>query len=526
MFTVFKNSTTMVIEYHHGYLSSWLAEVLPIAQNEISNGLLLLKHLDLLEERSRALERAQIWFIICHLVYSTGVDPSLEVEVNLLIEGFLKDPQVFTSFDFGRLYDNGYLSYERWKKFHSSWTKENIDLLEASYCDEYEDLDLSHPSSHNPHKESQETGDQSQWIRSLTKALLEAINNGHENIVSLLLDHGAEIDGPGSTKPELGLPLRSAVYAGNSNVINLLLSRGVEIGNVWLEDTIDHWLIAKSLINHGVDPHHLAISLKSHSNKSADKGLVKFILASRAVVKTHNHKRWNPPQRRLRRFHSAFRQEYLGIIRCAQPWTEEYCGHRKKAFGQGISVLRGLCKGQLPSTVNETVWFLAIAKAMSFATSNISPRNYEHSQTLLRLGKRPRRCSTLDFSEDLGRWQMVFENDRRSLAQFRNAIASIWHVNLDLIPILRPDPSILKEFCDLAYGILQILDDSFDDSSHGSGRLLASQEQWRVHISPTPQAEIRDEQARTPIDKPPPMSSRAHHFAWYQGSRALPIVSP
>ena len=431
----------MVVEIHNDDLSSWLADTLPVAQNKISNGLLLLKHLDLLEERFRAFIGEHCWPCIrdplCQVIVK-DIFYRLEPYVNLLIEGFLKDPQVFTSFDFGRLYDEGYLSYEQWKKFHSSWTKKNIDLLEASYSDEYEDLDLSHPSSHNPQKESQDTGDQSQWIRSpsewihseldctpttlchaargghekflrrqlklanllegpekitsgletisLTKALLEAINNGHENIVSLLLDHGAEIDGPGSTKPELGLPLRSAVYAGNSNVINLLLSRGVEIGNVWLEDTIDHWLIAKSLINHGVDPHHLAISLKSHSNKSADKALVKFILASRVAVETHNHKRWNPPQRRLRRFHSAFRQEYLEITRCAQSWIE-YCGHRRKAFEDGLIVLRGVCKGQLPSNVSETIWFLAIAKAMSFATSNASPRNYERSQILYKLTK-------------------------------------------------------------------------------------------------------------------------------------------
>ena len=518
----------MVVEIHHGVLSSLVARALPIARNEIINGFLLLKHLDLLEECFRGYKvkvTGDDWLVLPFLpvgtnVYDFPVFPyspvgeRLQAETSLLVEGFLKDPQVFTSFDFGRLFEEGYLSYDRWKKFLSSLTKENIDLLEASYSDEYEDQDLSHPCSHNPQK------------ILLTKALLEAINNGHENIVSLLLDHGAEIDGTGSTKPELGLPLRSAVYAGNSNVINLLLSRGAVIGNVWLEDTIDHWLIAKSLIDHGVDPHHLVISLNSHSNKSADKRLVKIILASRLEVETHNHQRRNLPQRRLRRFHSAFRQEYSGIIRCAQSWTKEYCGHRKKAFGEGISVLRGLCKGQLPSTVNETIWFLAIAKSMSFATSNVSPRNYEQSQILLRLDERARRCNTLDFSEDLGRWQMVFENDWRSLAQFRIAIASVWHVDLHDTRVLRPDPSTLKEFCDLAYGILQNLDDSFDDSSHGSGRLLANQEQWRVHMFSKPHAEISDEQARTSTDGPPPMSCGAHHFAWYKDREPLPLSVP
>ncbi len=222
---------------------------------------------------------------------------------------------------------------------------------------------------------------------------------------------------------------------------------------------------------------------------------------------------WKRPS--LRRFHVAFKQEHLRITKYAESWVDRPCCRRRKAFKKGIGVLRGLCKGQIPSTVSETICFLAIARAMSIATNELSSFA----------------CNMLDFERDLGRWQMLFKMEDGTLPAFRNAVAGIWNVILDGTQVQHPDPSTLMKFCDLAFGIVQHVDNFFDLSSCSSSRLSSSQKKWRVQVSSTPDAELAGHNfhhlnPKTSKKKPHPASSGAPYFTWYQDRDLLPTQAP
>ena len=467
----------MVVKIHHHYLSSWLVEALPVAWNEISNGFLLLQHLDLLEEsyHTSFIEAGK-----CRLTgYGFLIEHEakrLEAGLTLLIEGLLNDPQVFTSFGYQRLYDEGYLSYGRWKKFHSSWTNENIDRLEASY-DKYNDgLENSHPSSHNAEKTSQDA-----MVQQLTCfPNLRAAPRGHEEDVRI--DHATSLQ--------------------NLRTRRRFLTEVVPY--------VHYWHMSSPILVHQLEsckPMRKDFFLREPEEYSVE--MLRWLDPQQAF------RNWCQSQKRLRRFHVAFQKEHRRFTRCPDLSDEWYCLHRDLAYQTGIGVLRGLCNGQTPSTVSETICFLAIAKAMSVATDDVFNSA----------------CNDSEFSRDLGRWQLLFKMEDGTLSTFRKAIACIWNVNLEDTPVQSPDPSTLKEFCDLACSIVQKADYSFEFSSYGSHRLLASQEDWRSRISPIPDAEanspyIDNQIPKASYENPHPISPGAHCFPWYQNRDPLPTRVP
>ena len=368
--------------------------------------------------------------------YATHEADRLVAGLSLLTESLLNDPQVFASFGYQRLYDDGCLSYEQWKKFHSSWTKENIDLLEASYDSYNDDLDLSHPSSHNAGNKSRDATILMPW-------------SYFHPVVGFMLNR---------CRRERCKPMREDFSLRKSEEYPVEMLR-------WLEPR-------------------------------------------------QAFRNWCQSQQRLRRFHVAFQKEHHRIARCPDLSDDWSCLHQELAYQKGIGVLRGLCKGQTPSTVSETICFLAIAKAMSVATDEVF--NFV--------------CNVSDFSRDLGRWQLLFKMEDGTLSTFRNATACIWNVNLEDTPVQNPDPSTLMKYCDLAYSIVQKADYSFEFSSYGSHRLLASQEDWRSKV-PILDAEIDspyidDQIPKASYEKLYPISSDAHRFPWYQDRDPLPIRVP
>jgi hypothetical protein len=92
--------------------------------------------------------------------------------------------------------------------------------------------------------------------------------------------------------------------------------------------------------------------------------------------------------------------------------SQRFWGYRE-AWSAGIRTLRGLCSGESPRDVGDTIAFLCLAKAIS--------------ETLQRTGT----CDeSKQFFQDLDRWQNLFnsEADRDS---YRDAIYSMWGVMLD-----------------------------------------------------------------------------------------------
>ncbi len=597
VFTVRKSLTTMVVETHYSLLNAWLTVVLPIASG-ISNGFLLLKHLDLLEEYFRAFQEKETRYVRYKILGRHELE-RLEATLSLLIEGLLTDPQVFTSFGYQRLCHQGYLSYERWKKLHSSRTTDNIDMLEASYDEDQDPPDTISTMSSNFAPFPETSG---QSVRSCqVKNPRDHGEFGEQNPKRLLLldleSHRGEFErleagllGMIVRRADLNdfgtcaIPKRyvegplaidlliESVATEDLSLLQVLLRNDAPANTVFSAVPAPRDYLATTLIFRAKgaasrrDLMTVAARVQDHlmckyfmSNgasfsqtllaavRNGDLKCAYFLLQMAASERGRQDIDFMLPLRRmageltmlekesknvslsneevetrqsrkrpsLRRFHVAFKQEHLRITKYAESWVDRPCFRRNKAFKKGIGVLRGLCKGQTPSTVSETVCFLAIARAMSIATN-------EHSNLA---------CRMLDFERDLGRWQMPFKMEDGTLPAFRNAVAGIWNVILDGTQVQHPDPSTLMKFCDLAFSIVQHVDNCFDLSSCSSSRLLSSQKKWRVQVSSTPDAELADHNfhhltPKTSKKKPHSASSGAPYFTWYQDRDPLPTQVP
>ena len=639
-FTVRKRPTTMVVETHYDLLSSWLIKVLPIAPSDISNGFLLLKHLDLLEEHFRAFQEKKARHLSYNFLVGHELD-RLEAALSLLIKGLLTDPQVFTSFGYQSLYDQGYLSYERWKKFHSSWTTDNIDILEASYDEDNGDQDppdMISTVSSNFAPFPDDLGDQDasdltslkSWLKERSRLLRQSLrldtqfrvedSRDHEEMPKSLIaavqvgdleSIGEEIEK--GANPTLALAaaqetlhlefvqsllaepsyldfgtwaipksfvegplaidlLIETVAIEDLPLLRLILHKGAPANKVFspVPAPRDHLTTTRIFRAKGAASGRDLMTVAAHAQdhlmckyfmssgasfsqtllaalEKRDLKCAYFLLQMAAFergrqdidfalpllrmtgqptgleresknVSLSNEEAETRKSRKrpsLRRFHIAFKQEHVRITNCAESWVDRPCRRRRKAFKKGIGVLRGLCRGQIPSTVSETVCFLAIARAMSIATNELSNLA----------------CNMFDFERDLGRWQMLFKMEDGTLPAFRNAVAGIWNVILDGTQVQHPDPSTLMIFCDLAFSIVQQVDNCFDLGSCSSSRLLSSQKNWRGQISSMPAAELGDHNFcyLTPEKsnkKPHLVSSGAPYSTWYQDRDPLPTQVP
>lgn len=232
-------------------------------------------------------------------------DLRLVAELSLLVEGVLADYQVFESFGFENLYEKGILTYEQWKTFQSLRTSQTLDELDRAFQaidQEEKDFDLysvasddvSDPLASNPNGTSAPLEDNlgsqskhpnfldivlaarygnhagirwylaraskvdktlSRFHQALNESLIEAINHGHEQIVSLLIEYGASVDGakPGGPSDGNKSPLIAAIYKGRNDIIAHLLAHGANPSIILQIEPDDQWLVAQSLIDNGAD---------------------------------------------------------------------------------------------------------------------------------------------------------------------------------------------------------------------------------------------------------------------------------
>ena len=90
-------------------------------------------------------------------------------------------------------------------------------------------------------------------------------------------------------------------------------------------------------------------------------------------------------------------------------WGLKFDTDYTKAWDSGTSVMRNLLAGKVPSSLNDTIMFLAMAKAMYLSGSAPALSTW-HS----------------NFASHVGRWQMLFKSDIGSLFAFQEAVSSIW----------------------------------------------------------------------------------------------------
>lgn len=200
---------------------------------------------------------------------------------------------------------------------------------------------------------------------------------------------------------------------------------------------------------------------------------------------------------KIRCLHREFRRQHTHIVKCARAstnlgwsparkgphcpaWGDIFDHNHSKAWSRGISVMRGLCRGDAPSTLYDTIMFLAIGKAicLSKIASSLSDHHAE-------------------FLADLGRWQVLFRSDEWSLSAFRNAVSDIWQVSAEeLDRVQLPYATSLIQFQELAMSLITQVEQSFDCQRDLDKGLLASQERWGWNRGP----EMPETQRPEPFD--------------------------
>ena len=143
-------------------------------------------------------------------------------------------------------------------------------------------------------------------------------------------------------------------------------------------------------------------------------------------------------------------------------WGRGFDADYSKAWSSGINVMRNLYAGKLPSSLSDTIMFLAIAKAMCLSGSAPTLSNWDS-----------------DFASDMGRWQILFKSDVDSLLDFREAVSSIWGIRLEhLTYVNSPDSETLASFQELAVSLADEAELSFGLGGLDDG-LIASQKRWQ-----------------------------------------------
>ena len=215
-------------------------------------------------------------------------DAQIEAELTLLLEGLITDHQVFRSFGYENLVEQGYLSYDLWKAFQSSNASLTIDELDNAFHAMSDDEDNVHIDRRacddfhndvlNPHTQSKRSplnlsqaarsGDVARvkdlladgcdinahdlmGQRSMTVALVEAIKHSHRDIVDLLISQGANVDGPNSNTSLS--PLIAALEGENTYTISKLLSQMEDLKILGQVQDADYWRVATYLtMNYGI----------------------------------------------------------------------------------------------------------------------------------------------------------------------------------------------------------------------------------------------------------------------------------
>jgi hypothetical protein len=214
----------------------------------------------------------------------------------LLISGFLTDGDIFRSFGFEKLYEDGYLTFEHWKAFQHRQFEIDITLLEDLFSSDGEkgSIDEDELMQDNlRHREevgqrvsfdqepllvdAAEVGDEQSIRRLLDKGadvnqtdweswtpLFTAARYGHEDIVQLLLKHNAAVD---LAENEGWTPLKTAARYGHEGIVQLLLKHNAAVdladNKGWTPlltaARYGHEGIVQLLLAHGAIIHHVDI---------------------------------------------------------------------------------------------------------------------------------------------------------------------------------------------------------------------------------------------------------------------------
>jgi hypothetical protein len=133
-FEVYKSVNQMHTTIYSHYLYDKLATHIPLDNVEsglgcparIVNGLALLRHYHTLMRLLKDLRST-----LC----DNPANQSMALEMDLLVNGFLGDGQVFQSFGYENLYELGFMDYQLWKYFQKQKLGKDITELDDGFCE-------------------------------------------------------------------------------------------------------------------------------------------------------------------------------------------------------------------------------------------------------------------------------------------------------------------------------------------------------------------------------------------------------
>jgi hypothetical protein len=286
---------------------------------------------------------------------------------------------------------------------------------------------------------------------------------------------------PGTVVTEM-TALMAAIVGRHYHVAKYLIEEGADVNVVTKSGTalslVDAFgdpfnearQISQLLLQNGADFH---VALVMVRQLRGDPTLLNELAKAQAACSHHSARHSKDhlaagirARRMLRQLHCYFGEEHQIIIegisgRLLDVEIEE-CW--KDAWRTGIRALRSLCNGIPPRTVNDTIMFLAVARAMSRCIQTQEPGYQE------------------DFRQDIGRWQLVFNSEGGSLYDFKLAALYIWNIWLDDCESLSMTDSdamrslqdMAKELCYRANSVLS-LGDVVQDG------FLATKQRWWSH---------------------------------------------
>lgn len=210
----------------------------------VVGGFDLLKNINYLESQLRELRTAPQGstlpqFTCSNVIPSRKEITQLEAEMSLLVEGLVADYQVFESFGHEKLYEKGFLTYDRWKSFQSSKTSRSLEQLDwaTHTIDQFEGDEDSNEMGRD------DLAELLQASRSMPSVPSLGITCPQHEFGGSLNDRDS--------------PLIAAIYMGRNDVIAELLNHGANpmiLSHIKQED---QWLVAQSLLDHGVSAKRL-----------------------------------------------------------------------------------------------------------------------------------------------------------------------------------------------------------------------------------------------------------------------------
>lgn len=435
-------------------------------QANIVNGLALLKNYSTLKVYLNAIQS------------NPRVLGSLVLEMMLLIDGVLADGEIFKSYGYEDLYENGFLTYDHWKEFQQGQLERDISALERSYNEIDHDLDCGEESAmplaqadffgqearevqpddlnisdqpivefglslypfQGPYRWKTEfpirysydlDEDLDAYAQSRTRDLkrlyessrqyrldfliADENNSSLEGLVRFLRDHGAATNGRDES-----IGVYSEISASVFSAYGLCrhLEYAVSFGDQGL---------VRSLLRNGADAKVTALSIMRRNGRQS---MIRFyrspVLREALAAQKSGFENTCPLQyyterrQRLQVLHEKFGEQNLKLkIAAAQSATSfrklgDTLKDHRKAWAYGITTLRRLCQGKVRHDLAHTVAFLCLSKAISEA-----------------IDKNDTCENSTDFFQDLDRWQILFETDAASLDAYKEAVRLTWGIELN-----------------------------------------------------------------------------------------------